>query len=372
MQTITKNNSRHINSSVPRFINQSHRGFGIPVSNIKPLSKLMVMQGVPLEALLINTNITLADFTQINKTILFEQFIALIINARALCKDPTYALTLGEQFYINHDGILSCRVMSSDHPLAAMELLHQYQSLFTELLDLNLDINEQYGIFSIHEKIPLGEALPHFVEYSFSVLCSLGKFCLGKNEMKLELEFAFPNPGQGNEFERFFGNPVRFNCSANRVIIPKETLCQNIIFANEASAIENEKLCDQQLAQVHSDLKVIQNVKAAIRGMPFNQVSLEALAQHLCMSPRSLRRHLQGQGVSYKTLLENERKRIALKRIEKQDITIEKLAEVLGYNNASSFSRAFKRWFGISPHHYQREQLIKNTKLAINVTRVGQ
>ena len=356
MQAITKNDSRQTSSSVPRFVNLGHRAFGIPVSNIKPLTKLMVMQGVALEELLVNTNITLADFTNINKTVLFEQFIALINNARALRANPTYALVLGEQFYINHDGILSCRVMSSEHPLAAMELLHQYQSLFTEVLEFHLDVNDNYGIFSISEKLPLGEALPHFVEYSFSVLCSMAKFCLAKNEMKVELEFSYANPGVGNEFESFFGNPVRFNCSANRVIIPKATLSQNIIFANTESAQENEKLCGQHLAQVHSDQKVIQNVKAAIRSMPFNEVSLEALAQQLCMSPRSLRRHLQGQGVSYKTLLENERKRIALKRIEKQDISIEKLADVLGYHNASSFSRAFKRWFGISPHHYQQEQ----------------
>ncbi len=357
MQTITKNDSEKINVSVPTFINQGHRAFGIPVSNIKPLTKLMVMQGVSLDTLLDGTNITLADFTRINKTLLFDQFLVLINNARKLRADPTYALILGEQFYINHDGILSCRVMSSEHPLAAMEILTQYQTLFTQLMELNLDVSEDYGIFSMEEKIPLGEALPHFVEYSFAVLCSLARFCLG-DKMKLEIEFAHDNPGAGDEFEKFFNNPVRFNCSANRVVIPKETFLQKIIFSNEESAIENEKLCQQHLSQVYSDQRVIQSVKKTIRSMPFKDVSLEALATNLCMSTRSLRRHLQGQGVSYKTILENERKRIALKRIEKHDISIEQLAELLGYHNASSFSRAFKRWFGVSPHHYQKGQII--------------
>jgi AraC-like DNA-binding protein len=71
------------------------------------------------------------------------------------------------------------------------------------------------------------------------------------------------------------------------------------------------------------------------------------------MSTRTLRRHLQGQGMSYKTLLANERKRIAVQHIEQQDITIDQLADLLGYGNASSFSRAFKGWYGISPQHFK-------------------
>jgi len=101
---------------------------------------------------------------------------------------------------------------------------------------------------------------------------------------------------------------------------------------------------------------VIHKVKNTMRGMPFNQVSLESLADRMHMSPRTLRRHLHSQGVSFKTLLENERKSIAVKRIEKQDISLEKLADLLGYNSASSLSRAFKRWYGVSPNNYKKGQ----------------
>ncbi len=335
---------------------QAHGKFGIPVASIKPLVKYMVSQGIELEKLLEGSNITLSDFTQINRTLLFEQFLKLIINARKLTPVPEYALLLGEHFFIHHDDVLACRVMSSESTLSAMKLLTQYQNLFTQLLDLNLEIIDGVGIFSINEKLPLGDAFPHFVEYSCAVLFCLGRFCLGKNEIDLEFELAHENPGNGDEFSSFFGNTVRFNCSHNRIIISKNTLKQAIIFSNIQNAQENEKLCKQHLKQVNNDQKVIREVKQCIRSMPFNEVSLEVLADKLCMSTRSLRRHLQGQGVSYKSLLENERKRIALKRIEKQDVSIEKLAELLGYHNASSFSRAFKRWFGVSPQHYKIAQ----------------
>jgi AraC-like DNA-binding protein len=339
--------------NTPNLYHQGHKDYGVPISTIKPLAKLLVSKGASLEALLQGTDIELADFTQFGRCIPFSQYLAFIVNARRLSTRPDYALLLGEQFFINYDGVLSCRVMSSDHTLAAMELLNQYQSLFTQLLDLNLDLSPEYGVFSVVEKSRLGLALPHFVEYSFAALYSLGKFCLGGEAIELEVELSSDNPGNSHEFENFFSNPVRFNCSADRIIIPRSTLTKDIIFANNETSLVNEKLCQQQLNRVHHDQRVIQQVKQSIRSMDFTEVSLEALAEQLCMSTRTLRRHLQGQGMSYKTLLANERKRIAVQHIEQRDITIDQLADLLGYGNASSFSRAFKGWYGISPQHYK-------------------
>ncbi len=312
----------------------------------------MVSEGVDLNELLSGTGVTLDAFSLSHHTLFFEQYIKLIMNARRLCNKPEYALILGQQFFINHDDLLSCRVLSSDNTRAAMELLTQYQNLFSPLLDLNLEIHPEHGIFYLNEKVPLGDALPHFIEYSCSLLYSIGKFSLGQKDIKIEFEFSHPNPGHEGEFEKFFNNPVRFGCAGNRIIIPQKTLQQTIIFSDKNIALENEKKCQHQKAQINGDQRAIKQVKQFIRSMPFNKISLEALADKLHMSTRNLRRHLQDQGVSYKSLLENERKRIAIRHVEKQDINLEQLAELLGYHNASSFSRAFKRWFGVSPNQY--------------------
>jgi AraC-like DNA-binding protein len=327
----------------------------ISVSSIKPLVKLLVTQGVSLDALLCDTGITLNYFTSLHNTVIFKQYKRLISNARRLSTDPTYALKLGEQFFINHDGVLACRMMSSNNPKQAMALVETYQALFTQLLRLSFESDEQGGVFTIEEKVPLGDILPHFIEYTFSALFCLERFCLGRTHIDMEIEFAYPCPGQVKDFETFFKNPVRFDCKKNRILFSNQTLGQSIIFANILSASENEQLCQQYLSQVQSDEKLIRKVKAVIREMPFTQVSLEYLGEQVHMSPRSLRRHLQNHGVSYKTLLENERKRLALKRIEASDHSLDDIAHELGYLNASSFSRAFKRWFGMSPLHYKQQ-----------------
>lgn len=59
---------------------------------------------------------------------------------------------------------------------------------------------------------------------------------------------------------------------------------------------------------------------------------------------------------THKTLLEEQRKKTTLETIRKHDIPLEKLAEQLGYQDASSFSRAFKRWFGVAPNRFKGSQ----------------
>jgi len=62
---------------------------------------------------------------------------------------------------------------------------------------------------------------------------------------------------------------------------------------------------------------------------------------------------LQMQGVSYQGLLEEARRRDALVLLEKPNIEIQKIAELLGYNNPANFTRAFKEWTGRTPSQFR-------------------
>lgn len=348
------NDAAHSTVVSQKLIHSANQDFGIPISNIKPLIKLMVADGVDFSELLANTKLDAADLTNPHKSVSIHQYLQLILNTRAAVPSSIYALQLGEQFFTNYDGALACRVMSCENALQAMELLITYQALFTQVLTLDFEVIDDTGVFTIEERIPLGSAFGHFVEYAFAALYSLGRFCLGKKHINLAFEFAQPENARRQAFQSFFQNPVSFNCAHNRAFMPLETLVLPCVFHDEVQAQSNEKLCMQLLTQIRNDAEIIKKVKAAMREMPFNRVSLESVCERLHISTRSLRRHLQDNGSSFSVLLENERKRIAEHRLHKKDVTVEKLAELLGYQSAASFSRAFKRWYGVSPIQFRQ------------------
>ena len=81
---------------------------------------------------------------------------------------------------------------------------------------------------------------------------------------------------------------------------------------------------------------------------------VQAMARELNMSPRTLFRRLSEEGVSYQQLLDETRQEMAEWYLRKTREPIERIAELLGYADASNFSRTFRRWFGVPPGAFRK------------------
>ena len=81
--------------------------------------------------------------------------------------------------------------------------------------------------------------------------------------------------------------------------------------------------------------------------------TLPSAAAALGISPRSLQRHLKASGIIYSDLLSEVRYEIARSLLVSTALDIAEIAVTLGYNDPSSFSRAFARWSGASPRKFR-------------------
>lgn len=86
------------------------------------------------------------------------------------------------------------------------------------------------------------------------------------------------------------------------------------------------------------------------------ECTLDQAAVLLEISPRTLQRHLQAQGLSYQQLLLNFRKNKSLTLLNNSHKNIMQVAAELGFKEQSSFSNAFKTWFGQSPMSYLKSK----------------
>ena len=80
--------------------------------------------------------------------------------------------------------------------------------------------------------------------------------------------------------------------------------------------------------------------------------SLEQLASNFHVTSRTLRRYLNALGVSYRSLLEEVRMTKAMGYLQ-ANITVQQVAMRLGYADPSNFARAFRKWTGHPPSHFQ-------------------
>ena len=67
------------------------------------------------------------------------------------------------------------------------------------------------------------------------------------------------------------------------------------------------------------------------------------------MSVRSLQRRLKDEGLTWQQLIENTRRVLVERHLRQPGMSITQLAFLLGFADVSSFSRAFRKWYGASP-----------------------
>ena len=87
--------------------------------------------------------------------------------------------------------------------------------------------------------------------------------------------------------------------------------------------------------------------------LPEGEPSAEHIAKALHLSLRSLQRHLADEGCRFDTLLNESRENLALLHLRDPQVSLSEISYLLGFADTSSFSRAFKRWTGMTPGQFR-------------------
>jgi AraC-like DNA-binding protein len=149
---------------------------------------------------------------------------------------------------------------------------------------------------------------------------------------------------------------LRFNQRADLIELQPAALGRPI----ERSDPALRRLLDRQLLEMKAGLSeaLEEQVRKAIRSSVSRQdCSITAIAGILSVAPRTLQRQLQQRSTSFSQLLEEVRASQARRHLTESQLSLTQLAAILGYSELSAFSRAFHRWHGQSPQHWQRERI---------------
>jgi AraC-like DNA-binding protein len=107
-------------------------------------------------------------------------------------------------------------------------------------------------------------------------------------------------------------------------------------------------------------------VRAALASAQrLGELSFDDLARHWGLSSRSLRRRLASENTSLSVLLEEARLARSRDLLAQREYSLLQIASMLGYSEANSFQRAFKRWAGVTPGSYRRSNISVESQRAV-------
>jgi AraC-like DNA-binding protein len=101
-----------------------------------------------------------------------------------------------------------------------------------------------------------------------------------------------------------------------------------------------------------SDHSLLRRVRTLLTPDP--ALKAETVATALGLSPDNMRRLLRYEGASLSVIRENVRRDVATRALLGGNRSVEEIAAVLGYVESRSFTRAFRKWTGMSPSDYRR------------------
>lgn len=165
-----------------------------------------------------------------------------------------------------------------------------------------------------------------------------------------EMDEKFP---QHPIYKKIFGLQPQFKQPVSVIEMDESCFYRAVLSQNkELFDVLNQHIqanylieADQFSQKVKKD--ILQLLKA------FEEVSIDLVAQKQNMSTRTIQRKLKEEGTNFRKLHEDCRRTLATTLLSKKVLPIQEIAFLLGYNNLSTFSTAFKKWEGVTPLAYR-------------------
>jgi AraC-like DNA-binding protein len=196
---------------------------------------------------------------------------------------------------------------------------------------------------------------PALVDYSLALAVLLTiRNAREPDPTTVQLQLKRRRPSYALEYQRILGHMPRFEQSYDGLVMTsgyEQTLMQqpdpvlHLLMSRQALV---------ELESVRRHPSLTGRVRDAIARTLRRGAPLALVARELATSPATLRRRLANQGTNYLVLVEHARRDVALRELETQGTPVSDIALALGYNHASAFDRAFRRWYGRSPTEHRQ------------------
>lgn len=321
------------------------------------LADLLAERGVAPDALLSGTGIDADALRAIDGRLSARQYVALIRNARKLSGDPALAFHLGLQLKLSTHGFLGFAAMSASTLGEALELAAKYFRTRFEFIGLLYYRQQGYGVLEMTEVLPIGEAYPFMVETFMTSFGVMSVNLLGLVPPDIEVRRTCAKPPYFEEAVRVFSSrPVHFNDTVDQILIPEAWLHRPLSLSDPVARQLAEAQCERELQTIREHDDLVYRVTRALKDFDGAWPGLEQVARQLHMSPRTLKRRLQAQGTRFQAVVDAVRLEQARLLLRETAKSLDAIAATLGYSDTSNFNRAFRRWQGMTPAAYRRQQ----------------
>ena len=316
------------------------------------LEKEIVSQGVAAEELFAGSGLSARQLNDPAARMSRRQRLTIYRNAKRLARSPDIAIVAGERQRLSDYGLYGYAFASC--PTLREAVLFSVRNLRMACPVLQIRYREQDDgvILSSHGGEDVWDILPFCTEYWRSSQVTMLSRAIEAPLRSRRMLFPYPAPGYWRAYERAFNCPVEFEAGALEWHIDNETLDQACASANPVNAGIFEAMCAQLVQGQGTGTGLARRIRMLCLET-CDAPSAAEMAERVNMSVRSMFRRLAAEGTSYQLIIDDVRRGLAMEQLRNRSRSIEEVSRLLGFTEASNFSKVFKRWTGLTPGEYR-------------------
>ncbi|MDQ1919006.1 AraC family transcriptional regulator [Massilia pseudoviolaceinigra] len=318
-------------------------------SYLQPLLEAAQARGVAPAALAGAAGLPATALDRLPDSLGAADYVRLLGAGAELADDPHFGLHVGERVKLGTYSVYGLILLSCRDFGQAFQQTLRYEQLAHDLGRSLLHLDGEQAHYEWVSNYPEGNR--HLVESVFAGIRTFSTWLAGAALPAPQLRFTHAQQADGAEYERIFGVLPRFGAPVNAAgfdaqllgwPVPNADVGLYPVLQQHAEQLlrERSRRDDGVAAQVHA---------AIIRNLAHDRVRLATIAEELKLSPRTLQRKLSEAGASFQQVLDQARYALATDYLRQGSLSLVDIAFLLGYQEQSAFSHAFKEWSGVNP-----------------------
>lgn len=315
----------------------------------------MVFQGVAEQRLIYGTGLAAGSYQNPLTLVSGAQELAVYSNIQRTARSPFIGLELGGAANSNSVGILGGLLKNAVNPGHMGYLMRRFNSLASTGFTVELMGELSPDHFTVRYKPAqdLGVLYRLIIDRDLRGTQAVMSEVFGEVARRFfsSIAFGYPEPTGARRYSLEFGCPVTFG--HEHTYVTYDTRLSNL--ANSARSVLAYnlymRLCSeaQEAFAPFSWNRSVLNVLSSGSDYP----RADEMAGRLNCSERSLRRHLQAEGLHYSELVDRVRFDRATYLLSHSRDSVKKIGIQLGYSEPANFVHAFVRWAGVSPSRFR-------------------
>jgi len=229
----------------------------------------------------------------------------------------------------------------------------RHHRLLTEDVHLKLTMGDEAAVVSIQEARSVGPSREFCLVTLLRYVLGFSCWAIDSAIALRAAEFPFSRPSHASVYPTIFCKNVRFDAERANISFDKRYLSLPI----KRSAADLDEMLKGALRLTvlpyRRDRLLVERIRHVLRNSRGRLLRAEDVASELALSTRTMNRRLREEATSLRELKEEAKLDLAKQELERGSAPIKRIAELAGFQNEKSFSRAFRNWTGSSPRDYR-------------------